>query len=168
MKRLTWFATCLVATLGCDNATGPKPQLTYEFGRVTALIDERLWWSSYFPDSLVGFYDTLTARLQIIGQEVRPHGIWPTLLLVIPQGATQATYALADSSSGRIGIWTAGIREAYTSAGASGDSLWIEQLDVPGHQVRGSFRFLARPLYNQKAALVIGRFEGTLRLTGGQ
>lgn len=168
MTRPTRATLCCLAIVACDGATGPAPGLSYEFGRVSALIDERPWQSSYSPDSLVGFYDTVTARLQIIGQEVRPQGIWPTMLVVIPGNAAEAAYHLTDSASGRIAIWTAAAKEAYTSAGATGDSVWIERLDIPGRVVQGSFRFLARPLYNQKASLINGRFAGTLQLTGGQ
>jgi hypothetical protein len=81
-------------------STGPQPPLTYQIGRVTALIDERARRSSYFPDSRVGFYDTVTARLQIIGQEVRPQGIWRTMLLVIPNGTPRPAQAgLCDLAS---------------------------------------------------------------------
>ena len=163
--RTSVFGLC--ALLACDGATAPRPTLDYEFGRVTALIDEHPWRSSYFPDSLVAFYDTTTGRLQIIGQEVRPQGVWPTLLLVLPSGATEGSFSLTMASSGQIGIWTPAIRESYTSAGVPGDSLWVEYLDVAAHRVRGSFQFLGAPVFTQTSVYVVGRFDGTLQLTGG-
>ena len=168
MTSLRTLLLCLCALLACDGATTVDPTLGHEFGRVTALIDEHLWRSSYFPDSLVGFYDTTTGRLQVIGQEVRPQGVWPTLLLVLPSGATEGSYSLTMASSGQIGIWTPAYRGSYTSAGVPGDSLWVEYLDVAARRVRGSFQFLGAPVFTQTSVYVVGRFDGTLQLTGGR
>jgi len=167
LRALRGWAAGVLVILACDTATAPKATLQYKFGRVTALLDERPWQSSYFPDSLVGFYDTTTARLQIIGQEIRKTGLWPTLLIVIPAGATATAYPLTPDPSGRIAIWTPALHESYISAGSSVDSLWVEQLNLEARTVRGSFKFLGAPLYTQTSVYVVGRFEGTLRLTGG-
>ena len=167
MRVFHRFLPCVALLLACDSATGPRPTLDYETGRVTALIDAHPWRSSYFPDSLVAFYDTTTGRLQVIGQEVRPQGAWPTLIVVLPSGAREGSFGLTMTSAGQVAVWTPGIGAAYISAGVPGDSVWVERLDLAARRVRGSFQFLGAPLSTQTSVYVVGRFEGTLQLTGG-
>jgi hypothetical protein len=137
---------------------------------VTARIDSRTWRSSYFPDSLVAFYDSTTGWLQIIGQEVGP-GIWSTLLAVVPSGASIGSYHLTGNPTGRIALWTAGQYRSYISSGLPGDSLRIEELDIAGRTVRGSVRFVGAPLFpdrSQFSVIVEARFVGTLRMVPSQ
>jgi hypothetical protein len=159
VKRFALIPLCLA----CADPTGPVSAPTYQFGRVTASIDGRAWHSSYFPDSLVAFYDTTTGRLEIIGQEVRS-GSWPTLLLVLPSEAVPGAYHLTSDALGRLGTWTPGLHESYVSAGAPNDSLWVEELDLVARTVRGAFQFVGAPFFTQTSVYIVGRFAGTVRL----
>jgi hypothetical protein len=106
----------------------------------------------------------------VVGQEVGP-GVWPSIFVVVPSGASIGSYQLTGNPAGRIAIWTAGLYRSYRSTGLRGDSLWIEELDVAGRTVRGSVRFVGVPVFadrGQFSVMVEARFAGTLRMVPSQ
>jgi len=150
-----------VATLACSDGLAPEP--AYVFGRVTARIDQAVWESSYFPDSVVAFYDPTGGHLQVTGQQVGP-GQWPTLHLIIASGAAVGGFPLTGDLQQNNGQWLPGGLVAYVSSGAAADSVWIEQLDPTARVVQGHFRFTGRNPNGTQTVQLEGRFLGHLDL----
>lgn len=176
MKPLTGM-TILLAVLAaaCNTPTAPDGQPPDRFGAITAVIDGRQWISSYFPDSVIAFYDPATRELQVVAQEVRPGG-WPTFRLQIRTGAAPGDFGVGAYGDSISGAWLVpqtaerphsheGVK-GYLSTGTPGDSLVIEELDLPQRVLRGRFRFRARLLHSSSEVMLVGRFAGRFLTPG--
>jgi len=155
---------CLIGTLACSNDLAPEP--AYVFGRVEARIGQAVWESSYFPDSVVAFYDPAAGHLQITGQLVGP-GQWPTLHVIIQSGATVGAFALTSDLQANNAQWLPGGSVFYISSGAANDSVWLEELNAQTRVIQGHFRFTGRNPNGPQTVPVEGRFLGHLSLVAG-
>jgi hypothetical protein len=162
-RGLSLLLTALSAT-ACGDSVAPEP--FYDFGRVTATFNPgALWLSSYFPDSVVAFYEPVSGRLQIQGQEVRSIGSWPTLQIFVGCRAQVGGYALSSSirMTDNYGAWFSGRVDeeaSYLSVGVDSDSVWLEQFDPAARLIQGRFHFRARQLRGTDSVEIEGRFRG--------
>lgn len=162
--RSTLVVISVAATIACNDSVAPEP--AYVFGRVTARIDQAAWESSYFPDSVVAFYEPSGGHLQVTGQQVGP-GQWPTLHIIIASGATVGAFPLTSDLQLNNAQWFPGGPVSYVSSGAAMDSVWLEELDPTTEVVQGHFRFTGRNPNGAQTAKLEGRFLGHMILVAG-
>ena len=167
MRFCATHVSLLLAALSataCSDSVAPEP--FYDFGRVTASLNPGgLWLSSYFPDSVVAFYEPVNGRLQIQGQEVRSASPWPTLQIFVGCRAQVGGYALSSSIRliDNYGAWFSGRlgEDAnYSSAGVASDSVWLEEFDPATRIIQGRFHFRGRRVRGADSVEVEGRFRG--------
>lgn len=173
MKGVTYLLSGLLsATLACVSPVAPHHEPLERFGSVTALIGGRAWTSSFFPDSVVAFYEIGSGHLQITGQEVRPPS-WPTMHFFVRRSAVAAPYHLGDAPSEVHAEWITPPRqtrprgapdglEGFISMGGAQDSLIIEELDLGARRIRARFHFVARELHGPRLLSFTGRVAGRI------
>jgi hypothetical protein len=165
----------LVLLIGLTSCDSNSPNIPLAFGIVTATIDGRAWQSHavgpFPPDSTVAEYAVSLDRLRIYGFGDPPAagGVVENIALCVTSGVAQRTYSLGPVNGGPFGRYepadTNILDNTVYFSGTPPGHLSIEELDVNGGIIRGSFDFVGHEKHNGSLVRVEGRFYGRMIVT---